>query len=86
MKIILPVINILKKKLDISGPYPSDTTFFKDNLKKFDVIVGMYHDQVLAPLKLYLDLMQLILQWVYHTLECLLIMVLRKIKKKLEYS
>ena len=51
MKIILPVIKTLKKKYDISGPYPSDTIFFKDNFKKFDVIVGMYHDQVLAPFK-----------------------------------
>ena len=23
----------------------------KNNIKKFDVIVGMYHDQVLAPIK-----------------------------------
>tara|TARA_B100001057_G_scaffold447027_1_gene486154 strand:+ start:1042 stop:1992 length:951 start_codon:yes stop_codon:yes gene_type:complete len=50
-KIIIPVINILKKKFNISGPYPSDTIFFKDNLKKFDIIVGMYHDQVLTPFK-----------------------------------
>ena len=25
--------------------------FLKNNRKKFDVIVGMYHDQVLTPLK-----------------------------------
>ena len=35
----------------ISGPYSADTIFFKSNLNKFDVIVGMYHDQVLTPLK-----------------------------------
>jgi len=51
VKIIIPAIKILKKKLNIKGPYPSDTIFFRDNLKKFDVIVGMYHDQVLAPFK-----------------------------------
>ena len=50
-KIIRPVINSLKHKVRISGPYPADTIFFKDNLKKFDVIVGMYHDQVLTPFK-----------------------------------
>ncbi len=50
-KIVLPVINRLNKKFKISGPYPSDTIFLKDNLKRFDVIVGMYHDQVLAPFK-----------------------------------
>ena len=41
----------MKKKIKISGPYPADTIFLKDNLKKFDVIVGMYHDQVFAPFK-----------------------------------
>ena len=51
-KIILPAIKILKKKgIKINGPYPSDTIFIKNNMKKFDVIVGMYHDQVLAPIK-----------------------------------
>ena len=37
--------------MKVSGPYPADTIFLKDNLKKFDVIVGMYHDQVLSPFK-----------------------------------
>tara|TARA_B100001057_G_scaffold355272_1_gene357278 strand:- start:960 stop:1895 length:936 start_codon:yes stop_codon:yes gene_type:complete len=51
-KIVLPAINSLKKKnIKVSGPYPSDTIFMKNNIKKFDVIVGMYHDQVLAPIK-----------------------------------
>ena len=50
-KVIYPVIKTLKKNFKISGPYPADTIFFKDNLKKYDVIVGMYHDQVLAPFK-----------------------------------
>ena len=51
IKIIIPAINKLRKKIKIYGPFPSDTIFFKDNLKKFDVIVGMYHDQVLTPFK-----------------------------------
>ena len=51
-KIIKPTINYLKKiGSKISGPYPADTIFLKNNRKKFDVIVGMYHDQVLTPLK-----------------------------------
>ena len=25
--------------------------FLKDNRKKFDIIIGMYHDQVLTPIK-----------------------------------
>ena len=30
---------------------PSDTIFLKKNIKKYDIIVGMYHDQVLGPIK-----------------------------------
>ena len=50
-KIIKPTIQLLKKKFNVSGPYPADTIFLKNNRKNFDVIVGMYHDQVLAPFK-----------------------------------
>jgi 4-hydroxythreonine-4-phosphate dehydrogenase len=35
----------------VSGPFPADTIFLKNNRKKFDVIIGMYHDQVLTYLK-----------------------------------
>ena len=49
---ILPAIEILrKKKIKVLGPFSADTIFLKENRKKFDVIVGMYHDQVLAPMK-----------------------------------
>jgi len=49
---ILPAIKFLKKKkIKILGPYSADTIFLKKNREKFDVIVGMYHDQVLAPMK-----------------------------------
>ncbi|MDC3117226.1 4-hydroxythreonine-4-phosphate dehydrogenase PdxA [Candidatus Pelagibacter sp.] len=50
-KILLPVIRSLKKKINVKGPFPADTIFLKKNRKNFDVIVGMYHDQVLAPIK-----------------------------------
>ena len=51
-KIIMPTIKLLKKdNYDISGPFPADTLFLKYNRKKFDVIIGMYHDQVLTPIK-----------------------------------
>ena len=50
-KIIKPCIKSLSKKYNVSGPYSADTIFLKDNRKKFDVILGMYHDQVLTPLK-----------------------------------
>ena len=50
-KIIKPCVKFLRNKYNVSGPYSADTIFLKDNRKKFDVIVGMYHDQVLTPLK-----------------------------------
>jgi 4-hydroxythreonine-4-phosphate dehydrogenase len=50
-KIIKPTIKYLKNKYNVSGPYPADTIFLKNNRKKFDIIIGMYHDQVLTPLK-----------------------------------
>jgi 4-hydroxythreonine-4-phosphate dehydrogenase len=50
-KIVKKTVELLKKKVNIRGPFPSDTIFLKDNRKNFDVIVGMYHDQVLGPIK-----------------------------------
>jgi 4-hydroxythreonine-4-phosphate dehydrogenase len=52
LKIILPTIKNLKNlNYNIEGPFPADTIFLKNNRKKFDLIMGMYHDQVLAPMK-----------------------------------
>ena len=49
--IIIPIIKSLdKRNYLVKGPFPADTIFIND-YKKFDVIVGMYHDQVLSPFK-----------------------------------
>jgi 4-hydroxythreonine-4-phosphate dehydrogenase len=51
-KIILPAIKKLRKKnINISGPFAADTVFLNKNINKFDVVIGMYHDQVLTPFK-----------------------------------
>ena len=51
-KIIKPALIKLKKiKIDIKGPFPADTAFNRQKTNTYDVIVGMYHDQVLAPFK-----------------------------------
>ncbi len=51
-KIIKPAIKrAQKKKIRVKGPFPADTLFTKNNIKKFDVVIGMYHDQVITPLK-----------------------------------
>ena len=49
---IIPAIKDLsKKKFRVTGPYAADTIFLREKLKDFDVIIGMYHDQVLSPIK-----------------------------------
>ena len=51
-RIIIPAIKKLRlKNAKINGPFPADTIFTKSLLKKYDVIIGMYHDQVLSPIK-----------------------------------
>ena len=51
-QILKPLIkSYVKKKYKVSGPFPADTMFLKKNRSKYDVILGMYHDQVLTPLK-----------------------------------
>ena len=50
--VIIPAIKYLKnKRLRIKGPFAADTIFMSENIKNFDVIIGMYHDQVLSPMK-----------------------------------
>lgn len=51
VKIIIPTIKKLKKnKIKVKGPLIADTLFIRE-YKKYNVIVGMFHDQVLAPFK-----------------------------------
>ena len=51
-KILNPAVRKLKQNnIKISGPFAADTIFLKKNYTQYDVIIGMYHDQVLAPLK-----------------------------------
>ena len=50
-KIISPVIKSFKNRINVKGPFPADTIFLKNNRRKFDIVIGMYHDQVLTPIK-----------------------------------
>lgn len=51
--IIIPAVEEAREKgIDVSGPYPPDTVYFQALRGIFDVIIGMYHDQALIPLKL----------------------------------
>ena len=50
--IIFPTIKKLKNlRYNVDGPLAADTIFLKKNRKKFNLIMGMYHDQVLTPMK-----------------------------------
>lgn len=49
--IITPSIKLLKKlKISIDGPLSADS-FFIQNYKNYDVVIGMFHDQILPPFK-----------------------------------
>jgi 4-hydroxythreonine-4-phosphate dehydrogenase len=51
-EIIQPAIVLLTKEgIAASGPHPADTLFHPQARKRYDVAIGMYHDQVLAPVK-----------------------------------
>ena len=51
-KIVSPAIKFLKKKgYKVDGPFSADTIFLKQNRIKYNVVLGMYHDKVLSPIK-----------------------------------
>ena len=50
---ITPAIeDAVRKGIPVSGPYPADTIFHKAYNGEFDIVVCMYHDQGLIPLKM----------------------------------
>jgi len=50
---ILPAVSRAREEgVDIQGPLPGDTVFWKAAKGQFDAVVAMYHDQGLIPLKL----------------------------------
>ena len=51
-EIIKPTVRkMMNNGYKIEGPISADTAFLKNNRNNFDVIIGMYHDQVLTPIK-----------------------------------
>ena len=50
---IIPAIEEAKKLgMPVTGPYPPDTVFHKAYKGEIDIVVCMYHDQGLIPLKM----------------------------------
>lgn len=53
IKEIIPAINeAYDLGITVFGPYPADTLFYKAYNGEFDMIISMYHDQGLVPLKM----------------------------------
>lgn len=53
IKIIKPAVDEARKMgMDVKGPIPPDAIFYLANIGMFDIVVAMYHDQGLIPLKL----------------------------------
>jgi 4-hydroxythreonine-4-phosphate dehydrogenase len=52
-RVIGPAIDAAKRQgIDARGPFPGDTVFIAAAEGKFDLVVAMYHDQGLIPVKL----------------------------------
>ncbi len=52
-EVIAPVIDELRASgVDVTGPWPADTVFVRATRGEFDVVIAMYHDQGLVPVKL----------------------------------
>lgn len=53
--IIIPAIEQTQKKLGndviFTGPHAADSLFHREKLSSYDCVIGMYHDQVLIPVK-----------------------------------
>lgn len=50
---ITPAVEAMKRRnLDVAGPYAADALFHRVFRGDFEVVVAMYHDQGLAPLKM----------------------------------
>ncbi len=53
IKEIIPAVEEAgKERIPVSGPFPPDTIFHKAYRGAFDIVVCMYHDQGLIPLKM----------------------------------
>lgn len=49
---IIPAVQLAKEQgMDVEGPLPADTLFFRAQRGDFDIVVAMYHDQGHGPIK-----------------------------------
>ncbi len=51
--ILKPILaQLLKENIPIEGPFPADTLYFRASQGEFDVVLSLFHDQGLIPIKL----------------------------------
>lgn len=50
-KIVPAIIRAQAQGWDVTGPHPADTLFYRARRGDFDIVVAMYHDQGLSPIK-----------------------------------
>lgn len=49
---IIPAVQLAKEQgIEVEGPLPADTLFFRAQRGDFDIVVAMYHDQGHGPIK-----------------------------------
>jgi len=53
LNVLIPFVSKKREEgIDISGPYPADTLYFRAYQGQFDMVISLYHDQGLIPMKL----------------------------------
>jgi 4-hydroxythreonine-4-phosphate dehydrogenase len=53
IRLIEPAIRVARESgIDVEGPFPADTIFIRAAAGDYDLVVAMYHDQGLIPVKL----------------------------------
>lgn len=50
-KILLPLVKSISENENLAGPFSPDAFFANSMYQKYDLVFGMYHDQVLIPFK-----------------------------------
>jgi 4-hydroxythreonine-4-phosphate dehydrogenase len=52
LDVIAPaIVGLQQEGLYVRGPFPADTMFHLPHWKRYDVVLAMYHDQALIPIK-----------------------------------
>ncbi len=52
IEVIMPALDVLRADgIAVTGPHPADTLFHEAARTRYDVVVTMYHDQALIPIK-----------------------------------